>query len=174
MSSASMAILSGNSCDSCINDEQDHQAVTGAWRLPSGQALSLWPQRPALLRVRHGRVWATLGVAGVRVPGELGDHFLDAGDCLHVPAGARLVLEAMAPPGEAAMAAQFDWTEAAQAHVPLEATRFERDVLMPWRELGAASGQAARAVGRLLCGLLAHGEQRVLAWWRERLGPGCR
>ncbi len=171
MSSATATNRVTSSCRMGINEPHRHKAVAGAWRLPPGQALGLAPRRPAVLRVRRGRVWATLGVPEVQVPGELGDRFLDAGDCLRVPAGARLVLEVVARPGEGAAAAQFDWSDAAAS---AEAARFERDVLAPWHELGAASAQAARATGRLLRGLLVYGEGRVLAWRRARLAPGCR
>ena len=127
----------------------------GAWRLHPGCAMSLRPKDTAVLRIRRGRVWVTLGEPGVMSPDGAGDCFLQDGDVLLVPAGARLVMEPLAPRG-ASDPVCFDWTEAAAP--AMETDRFGRDVLLPLRELGTALGQSGLALARVLRGLLGYGE----------------
>jgi len=127
----------------------------GAWRLHPGCAMSLRPRDTAVLRIRRGRVWVTLGEPGVLSPEGAGDRFLQDGDVLVVPAGSRLVMEPLAPHG-ASDPVCFDWTDAA---APVAASgRFGRDVLLPLRELGAALGQSGLALARVMRGLLGYGE----------------
>ena len=130
-------------------------ARAGAWRLHPGCAMSLRPKDTAVLRIRRGRVWVTLGEPGVMSPEGAGDRFLQDGDALLVPAGSRLVMESLAPRG-ASDPVCFDWTDAAAP--ALEAGRFGRDVLLPLHELGAALGQSGLALARVLRGLLGYGE----------------
>lgn len=146
--------------------------VTGAWRLRPGQALGLRPLSPALLSVRQGRVWATLGIDGLRVPGEMGDHFLGVGERLRVPAGARLVMEVVARQGEAAQEACFDWQDAPTAGVPQ--ARFEREVLVHWRALGRGLVQAALAAGFLLRGVLGYAAGCLAGRRQLDTVSGCR
>lgn len=130
-------------------------ARAGAWRLHPGCAMSLRPKDTAVLRVRRGRVWITLGEPGVMSPDGAGDVFLQDGDLLVVPAGARLVMEPLAPRG-ASDPVCFDWSDAA---APVAAQgRFGREVLQPLHELGAALGQSGLAMARVLRGLLGYGE----------------
>mgnify|MGYP000898523318 CR=1 FL=1 len=108
MSQVATAFRFPVSCRIGINERP--AAVAGNGSLLSGRVMSLRPRRPAVLHVRQGLVWATLGVRELWRPGESGDHFLSPGECLHVPAGARLVLEVVA--GQPGTPARFDWTEA--------------------------------------------------------------
>ena len=67
------------------------------------RALSLYPADDSCLSVLSGRAWVTLNLP--HVPQGLGDHVLQAGDILHVPAGAHLVME----PWASGEAVRFDW-----------------------------------------------------------------
>lgn len=130
-------------------------ARAGAWRLHPGCAMSLRPKDTAVLHIRRGRVWVTLGEPGVMSPDGAGDRFLQDGDVLTVPASARLVMESLAP-RDASDPVCFDWTEVAAPVA--EAGRFARDVLLPLRDLGSALGQSGLALARVLRGLLGYGE----------------
>ncbi len=132
------------------------QAI-GSWRLHPGHAMSLRPHRVGLLRVYCGRVWVTFGQAGGASPATAGDRFLGPGDVLAVPAGARLVMEPLAGPGETAPV-HFDWSEATQ---PPEVERFRREVLAPAHDLRHALAQVALATARVLMGLLGYRDYLV-------------
>lgn len=68
-------------------------ASAGGWRLEGAQALTLKPTRAGVVRVVHGRVWATLsGPHGSR-PDDSGDVVLVKGQALAVPLHQRLVIE---------------------------------------------------------------------------------
>lgn len=75
-------------------------ALTGCWTLQAGHAVTLRPREASVLRVRHGRVWATLSSAPV-------DHLLVDGASLQVPVGDRVVLEPW--PVQRAAPVYFDW-----------------------------------------------------------------
>lgn len=126
----------------------------GTWRLHPGHAMALRSRQSAVLRVFCGRVWVTLGQPAGATPQSAGDRFLAPGDVLTVPAGARMVLEPIAPPGDAAPV-HFDWTDAPAMARP---GRFAREVGLPLRELAAALGHVALATVRVLRGLLGYGE----------------
>jgi len=133
----------------------DRHLPVGAWRLHPGHAMMLQPQQSAVLRVYCGRVWATLGQgAEAGAPGDGGDHFLGPGDVLSVPAGASLVMEPMAVPGDRGPV-HFDCSDAASPVVP---SRFARDVGAPARELCSSLGHAAVALTRMVLGLLGYSE----------------
>jgi hypothetical protein len=134
-----------------INDP----ARAAAWIVWPGQPLAWRVRRPMVLRVQQGRLWVTLDVEAVRVPGQLGDHFLEAGQCLCVPAGARLVLEALVRPGEPGCPARFAWTRAPRAGR-------DGDVWGHWDALRAGLAQTLRAALALGRGLAAHARVRVL------------
>ena len=127
----------------------------GAWRLHPGHAMSLRPKQHALLRVYCGRVWATLGQgAEAGAPDDGGDRFLGPGDVLSVPAGASLVMEPVAVPGDRGPV-HFDWSDASAAAAP---SRFDREVAAPARELRSSLGHAAVALTRMVLGLLGYSE----------------
>ena len=126
----------------------------GAWRLHPGHAMSLHPRAASLLRIHRGWVWVTLGAPGAPSPQDSGDRFLQAGESLVVPAGARLVMEPLAPHG-ATEPVSFDWTG---APAPVAAGRFGRDVVVPMRELAGALGLAGVALARVLRGVLGYSE----------------
>lgn len=113
--------------------------------LVPGRALSLHAAQPRELHILQGRVWLTLDAGGVP-----GDHFLAAGDVLHLPAGTHAVLEAYP-----AQPVRWACTPVAPESVP--PGRFARDVRQPARELGQALHQAVVASARLLRGVLGYG-----------------
>jgi hypothetical protein len=116
--------------------------------------MSLRPKKTAVLRIFCGQVWVTLGGPYQGAPNDLGDRFLGPGDVLAVPAGARMVMEPIAAPGDSGPV-HFDWSDAAASAAP---SRFAREVVSPTRELGAALGQAGWALSRVLRGLLGYSE----------------
>jgi hypothetical protein len=116
--------------------------------------MSLRPKKTAVLRIFCGQVWVTLGGPYQGAPNDLGDRFLGPGDVLAVPAGARMVMEPIAAPGDSGPV-HFDWSDAAVSAAP---SRFAREVVSPTRELGAALGQAGWALSRVLRGLLGYSE----------------
>lgn len=114
------------------------------------RALSLYPANDSRLSILSGRAWVTLNLP--HVPAGLGDHVLQAGETLPVPAGAHLVME----PWASGEAVRFDWCVLpAGVKAP---NRFEREVAAPTRELALALGQVALALGRLARGVLGYGE----------------
>lgn len=139
-----------------------HQS--GNWLLQTGRAISLMPAAGGQLTVARGQLWATLGEGGTTLRrnarlarcATLQDHFLNAGDKLLVPPGARLVIESM---GRAqAMPAAFAWSLLPQLAV--QTTRPRRaGVVQAAGEVVQALGQVAHALRRLMDAVLA--------------GPGC-
>ena len=121
----------------------------GSWRLYPGHAMSLQPRRAAVLRIYCGRVWVTTGGPYAVQGRDSGDRVLMPGDTLPVPAGARLVMEPWPQAGDE-RPVHFDWTDQATVH---RRERFDRDVLLPARELRAAVAQTGLALARLLRGL---------------------
>jgi hypothetical protein len=79
------------------------QHAAGSFQLANGRALTLQPGKASLLRVKQGRVWATLS-------SELGDHVLVSGSTLHIPAGDRVVIEPW--PLQERCPVFFDWDPA--------------------------------------------------------------
>lgn len=73
---------------------------TGAFVLPAAQALALHPKEASSIRITCGSAWITLG-DGM-------DHFLEAGQSLHAPAGSRVVMESM----QRGRGLKFDWQRA--------------------------------------------------------------
>jgi Protein of unknown function (DUF2917) len=126
----------------------------GAWRLHPGHAMGLRPKETSVLRVHRGQVWVTLGAPGAPSPQDSGDRFLQAGESLVVPAGARLVMEPLVPRG-ATDPVCFDWSGAV---APVAADRFGREVLAPMRDMAVALGHAGMALARVLRGLMGYSE----------------
>ncbi|WP_158270381.1 DUF2917 domain-containing protein [Limnohabitans sp. 2KL-17] len=67
---------------------------TGAWHLASQRAMSLLPRKDTQLLIVQGCAWITLEKPIGHWARSDGDHFLEAGQIIDVPAGARLVIEA--------------------------------------------------------------------------------
>jgi len=71
----------------------------GDWRLRAGQVLSHPLRQDETLKVRSGRLWLTANGA-LDAPSE--DLVIEAGQCLLLPAGQRVVVEALND-------SHFDW-----------------------------------------------------------------
>ena len=67
--------------------------LTGCWKLDASRALSLQARRAGVLRITHGRVWATFDHADQPGSARAGDHILSRGESLHLQPGERLVME---------------------------------------------------------------------------------
>jgi hypothetical protein len=126
-------------------------ALPGTWKLARGRAITLRPATNGILRVAHGRVWATVDGPHGAGPSDSGDHVLEVGRSMYVRAGQRVVMEAWNPRG----AAYFSWDPVfATAAVPVSRQRFDfAHVLQPLADLRAAFGLAGGALGRLVTGV---------------------
>jgi hypothetical protein len=128
-------------------------ALAGSWKLAHGQAVTLQARTDAILRVAHGRLWATREGPHGRTPDDSGDHILQAGRSMYVRAGERVVVEAWTPEG----AARFAWDPVA-ARAPVAAAAPRRvntaAVLQPLAELRLALVLALRACAALARGVV--------------------
>ncbi|TWO70490.1 DUF2917 domain-containing protein [Caenimonas sedimenti] len=127
-------------------------ALPGTWKLARGRAITLRPATNGVLRIGHGRVWATLdGPHGVS-PTDSGDHILEVGRSMWVQAGQRVVIESWNKTG----AAYFSWDPVlAPVAVPAAAARRIRfaGVRQPLADLRMAVALGLRALGRLAVGV---------------------
>jgi hypothetical protein len=125
-------------------------ALPGTWKLARGRAITLRPASNGILRVAHGRVWATLeGPHGV-TPADSGDHVLEVGRSMWIRAGQAVVVEAWNQRG----ASYFSW-DPVLAPAPV-ATRPQLNfagVLQPLSDLRLAVTLAGGAVLRLAVGV---------------------
>ena len=140
-------------------------ALPGTWKLARGRAITLTPVTDGIVRIAHGRVWATVEGPHGRTPCDSGDHVLEVGRSMYVRAGQSVVLEAWNATG----ASYFAWDPVfATAPAAARARLNLAGVVQPLRDLRMAAGLALRALGQLGAGL-AH-----LAWdWlRPRAGRG--
>ena len=131
--------------------------LPGSWKLTVGRAVTLRPREASLLRVKQGRVWATLHSTP-------GDHVLVPGSTLHVPAGERVVIEPW--PVQDRQPVYFDWDPspvylaAAEPLVtlvalPSRARAAQRaDLGLALRDLRVALGAVGSAAARLGLGVL--------------------
>ena len=76
-----------------IKGREGLEALAGCWKLDAGRALSLQARRAGVLRIAHGRVWATFDHADQPGSARAGDHILSRGESLHLQPGERLVME---------------------------------------------------------------------------------
>ena len=126
-------------------------ALPGTWKLARGRAITLRPATHGVLRIGHGRVWATLdGPHGV-TPTDSGDHVLEVGRSLWVQAGQRVVIESWNKAG----AAYFSWDPVlAPVAVPVARQRISfAGVMQPLADLRMAVALGLRALGRLAVGV---------------------
>lgn len=108
----------------------------GGCKLGAGRALTLHARHAGMLSIQHGRVWLTFNNAGQDLRVRAGDHFLNCGESLSLPAGGTVVIESYGL-GHAP-SAYFSWG-------PAPASRGEADA--PAGGLGLA-GVMGRAVTR--------------------------
>ena len=150
-------------------------APAGSWKLLGGSAVSLKDARAAVLRITHGRVWATVDGPHAGPANNQGDIVLQGGDRLTLHAGQRVVIEPWSSSASSANeAVYFSW-DAAPAAAPVRlqdgaqaGSRMQVAVLYPLRDFGLALRMAAQALGRLIWGVaglseyLTAGRGRVL------------
>ena len=137
----------------------------GAWRLAPQRAMSLWPRRHSQILIVQGCAWVTWSGSGLRGGGAgdfSGDHFLQAGQILDVPAGAHLVMESRF----ADQMLHFDWRELPPALADAgPAARPVTELAWQWLhalgQLGWATGQLVRGLWRP--GLMGRRAARVPA-----------
>ena len=144
-------------------------ALPGTWKLARGRAITLRPSTSGILRIAHGRVWATVDGPHGRTPADGGDHVLEVGRSMWVHAGQRVVIEAWTRGG----AAYFSWDPVlAPVAVTAERRRLNwSGVLQPLADLRMAFGMAGGALGRLGAGLTRVGLallRREAARWLPR------
>lgn len=127
-------------------------ALPGTWKLARGRAITLRPTTDGILRVAHGRVWATLEGPHGRGPHDSGDHVLEVGRSMLLRAGQKAVIEALNTRG----ASYFAWDPIhAAAHACARAGRRVHPalVLQPLRDLRLAAALGVRALAQLGAGL---------------------
>lgn len=149
---------------SSLQDCQKLKAVrwTGTWRLAPRRAMSLLPRQDSQLLMVQGTAWITWEKPMGHWARSDGDHFLEAGQIIDVPAGARLVMEAR----HSVETLHFDWREMPPdlaLHRMPHATLWEllRQWLQAWGQVGAASVRLVRGVVRPRLGGLTAGDLPV-------------
>ena len=142
--------------------QADAAPVSNYRKLDAGKAVTLRAKQLSVLRIAHGRVWATLSDAGPYSRVLAGDHFLSRGQSLTLLPGQELVIESFESSASSHTAtAHFSWETPGVAASTLQETRPVHlvkgmGVLQPLRDLRHAMGLVAGACGRLVQGL-AHG-----------------
>lgn len=126
-------------------------ALPGTWKLARGRAITLRPTSDGILRVAHGRVWATVDGPHGCTPTDSGDHLLEVGRSMYLRAGQRVVIEAWNERG----ASYFAW-DPVFAAAPAAVARPRLNlagVVQPLADLRMALGLALRAIGQLAAGV---------------------
>jgi hypothetical protein len=137
-------------------------ALPGTWKLARGRAITLRPTTDGILRIAHGRVWATVDGPHGHTPTDSGDHLLEVGRSMYLRAGQHVVIEAWNRSG----ASYFAW-DPVFAPAPVAAVRPRVNlagVVQPLADLRMALALALRATGQLAGGLAR------LAWQVMRGG----
>lgn len=136
-------------------------ALPGTWKLARGRAVTLRPRTDGILRVAHGRVWATVEGPHGATPDDAGDHMLQVGRSMYVRSGQNVVIEAWNRSG----ASYFSWDPVLAPATAAARPRLDKAVvLQPLADLRMALGLALHALGQLGTGF-AH-----LAWHALRGG----
>lgn len=142
-------------------------ALTECWKLDAGHATTLQPRQPGVFRVAQGKIWAT--VDGPH-PGHTmvqGDQMLEAGDCLRLQAGQRLVVETWQLGAQDRQAAYFSWEPVTEAvwtgrqDAASAGAQWRGGVVQPGRDLALALRSALAAAGRLAMGVVGLGDTLV-------------
>lgn len=125
-------------------------ALPGTWKLVRGRAITLRPATDGIVRVAHGRVWATVDGPHGGSPDDSGDHVLEVGRSMYLKAGQRVVLEAWNASG----ASYFAWDPVLETEAAARPRLNAAAVLQPLADLRMAAAIALRAVGQLAGGLV--------------------
>jgi hypothetical protein len=130
-------------------------ALSGAWKLAAGRAITLEPRERGLLKVVQGRLWVTFDGPHHGRLNESGDHVMGAGEQVHLVPGQRVVAE----PWNDGCPAYFSWDLAPVATV---VRRLRADeLLQSLADLRLALIFGGHAVARLASGLMAIAWQSV-------------
>lgn len=129
-------------------------SLPGTWKLDPARAITLAPSQDAQLCIAHGRVWLTFDANHAAGSPNPGDHFLQAGEQLHVPRGQRVVLESYGRDRQAP--AYFSWcTVAASVTPPVRSVSpWQVGVVQPLGDLRGAAWAGMGAAARVALGLL--------------------
>ena len=133
----------------------------GSWKLAGGSAVTLHDVHAAVLRITHGRVWATVDGPHCGPANNLGDLVLNAGERLTVQAGQRVVIEPWGSSASGASRANeavyFSWDPAldssavplqGRGHRPAQAgSRMQVAVVYPLRDVGLALKDGSPRLG---------------------------
>lgn len=147
--------------------------VAGSWSLSSGHAVTLQNARAAVLRITHGKVWATVDGPHAGPANNQGDIFLEAGQRLTLRPDQPVVIEPWA--ARANEAVYFAWDPAPAAPLltlqrqDATSSRTHIAVLYPLRDFGLALKMAVQALGRLVWGIA--GLSEFLVAGRGRVQP---
>jgi hypothetical protein len=149
-SNQEMAMSEPDLCAS-LQECQKLQTVrwAGTWQLAPRRAMSLLPRKNSQLLMVQGCAWITWDGPWDAAARRGGDHFLQAGQILDVPAGVRLVMQAR----HAHESLQFDWREMPPGLVPHRSPRTALPELLrqwgqAWRLLGGATVRLWRGLWR--------------------------
>jgi Protein of unknown function (DUF2917) len=144
-------------------DAQTVGTTATLMQLAKGCAVTLRPRVAGILRVSHGRAWATLDKVRDSSPEDCGDHFVAPGHDLHARAGQRVVLEAWPRAGADSITLVYE---------PISSTRPQRGnqrhavVMEPLRELGQGLTLSGYALVQLARGLVGYAEYLLPGRWR--------
>ncbi len=119
-----------------------------------------------MLRIAHGRIWATFDGPHAGPRNDLGDHVVGAGGQLRLEAGQRVVIEAWNDQS----AAYFTWDPQPAPVAILSARPAMAGVTQPLRDLRLALWLGGTALARLVTGLAALGLDLVLPGRARRTG----
>ncbi|HVZ42360.1 MAG TPA: DUF2917 domain-containing protein [Ramlibacter sp.] len=133
--------LASLACDGCA------ASLPGTWKLGAGRAVTLQPAEDGLMRVSHGRIWATYDGPHRGALNDFGDYVVGAGDRLWVRAGQRLVIQSW----ERQSPAYFSWDPVVQTR-PVREISFA-PVMQPLADLRLALSIGLRASGKLASGI---------------------
>lgn len=122
---------------------------TGTWQLAPLRATSLLPRKDSQLLIVQGCAWITWEKPIGHWARTDGDHFLEAGQMMDVPAGVRLVMEARHSHADL----RFEWRETPEGLAPCGSiggslSELTRQWLQAWGQLAWASVQLARGLWR--------------------------
>lgn len=122
-------------------------ALSGYWKLVPAQACTLRPEETGILRVAHGKVWATLAGPHSGPANDWGDVVLDSGQEITLSPGQQLVVE---PLGDAVNEpAFFSWEPRQPTAQPVAAGA------SPWHDPLARPHLGSSALKRPLRSVIA-------------------
>ncbi len=152
--------LSMNTLDMPVQSSSS-SSLSGCWKLAAGRAVTLRPRKPGVLRIAHGRVWATIDGPHTGAANAQGDQVLMPGEAIDIAAGQRIVIESWGPKVQASAWFSWDYVQEPVA----EPVRWTASVAQPLADLRLAlvfgAGAVVRLVGALVrlpvAGLLPRG-----------------